>query len=233
MMAGCIISKSRTARGTAGILCLLCLLGTPFSVEAEDDLWQRRTVTFLGTSLDRNGEPVGVVAQLILAFRKQERHGGVLNVSFASGPGKFSALTQVAIQEGIKDAALAAGFDATPWDVFLTVPYPGLTIYGESVSATVGLTVLAMANQDPILSNRVMTGKITRDGHIGAVGGIPLKIQAAHAEHIQRVIIPDARYLEDNDWENPFLMHISPVNTVGQAYRLLTGCVLPRLDRDG
>jgi predicted ATP-dependent protease len=73
----------------------------------------------------------------------------------------------------------------------------------------------------------VATGKITKDGHIGAVGGIPLKIQAAYAEHIQRVIVPEERFQEDNDWQTPFLMHISPVSTVWQAYRMLTGKTLP------
>jgi predicted ATP-dependent protease len=114
--------------------------------------------------------------------------------------------------------------------VFLSVPYPGVTIYGESLSAMVGLAVLAMANHDPILGNRVMTGKITRDGHIGAVGGIPLKIEAAYAKHIGRVIIPEDQVQEDNDWQNPFLMHISPVRTVLQAYQMLTGRALQILE---
>jgi predicted S18 family serine protease len=166
-----------------------------------------------------------VVAKLQMAFRKQV-HQESLKVSFSSGPGKFSPLTQVAIQEGIKRVALAAGLDPRMWEVFLTVPYAGITIYGESLSAMVSLAVLAMANHDPILANRVMTGRITRDGQIGAVGGIPLKIQAAYAEHIGRVIIPEDRIQEDSDWQNPFLMHISPVKTMFQAYQMLTGRTL-------
>ncbi len=201
----------------------------PQLAEAADDLWQQQSVIFLGTSLDKEHHPIGVVAKLHLAFRTRVRQES-LNVAFSSGPGKFSPLTQVAVQEGIKRAASIAGLDPRKWDVFLSVPYPGITIYGESLSAMVSLAVLAMANHDPILANRVMTGKITRDGHIGAVGGIPLKIQAAYAEHIGRVIIPEDRFQEDNDWQNPFLMHISPVRTVPQAYQLLTGRALPILE---
>lgn len=189
---------------------------------ADDAIWQQQTVVFLGTSLDRDHHPIGVVAKLQMAFRKQNRQE-TLNVAFSSGPGKFSPLTQVAIQEGIKRVAVAAHLDPRSWDIFLTVPYPGITIYGESLSAMVSLAVLAMANHDPILANRVMTGRITRDGQIGAVGGIPLKIQAAYAEHIGRVIIPEDRFQEDSDWQNPFLMHISPVKTMFQAYQMLTG----------
>ena len=201
----------------------LCHLPQPAA--AADSVWHQQTVMFLGTSLDREHHPIGVVAKLHIAFRKRDRQD-TLNVSFSNGPGKFSPLTQVATQSGIKSAARAAGLDSKNWDVFLTFPYPGVTIYGESLSAMVSLAVLAMANEDPILLSRVITGKITQDGHIGAVGGIPLKIQAAYAEHIRRVIIPDERFQEDSDWQTPFLMHISPVQTVLQAYRLLTGRAL-------
>ena len=194
--------------------------------QADDALWHQQTVNFLGTTLDRDHQPIGVVAKLNISFRKRENQE-LLNVSFASGPGRFSPLTQVAIQEGIKGAALAADLDTRTWDVFLSFPFPGVTLYGESVSAMVSVAVLAMANDAPLLLNRVATGKITKDGHIGAVGGIPLKIQAAYAEHIQRVIIPEERFQEDNDWQTPFLMHISPVSTVWQAYRMLTGQTLP------
>jgi hypothetical protein len=197
----------------------------PQAAAADPSLWHQQTVTFLGTSLDREHHPIGVVATLHIAFRKRDRQES-LNVSFSNGPGKFSPLTQVATQSGIKAAARAAGLDSKTWDVFLTFSYPGVTIYGESLSAMVSLAVLAMANDDPILLSRVITGKITQDGHIGPVGGIPLKIQAAYAEHIRRVIISDECFQEDSEWQTPFLMHISPVQTISQAYRLLTGRTL-------
>jgi predicted S18 family serine protease len=209
----------------------LCLWVIPESGRAGEALWHQQmghhqTINFLGTSLDKDHRPVGIVAQLNIAFRKRESQE-FLNVSFASGPGKFSPMTQVAIQEGIKRAASAAGLDTSTWDIFFTFPLPGVTVYGESISAMVSLAVLAMANDVPLLLNRVATGRITKDGHIGPVGGIPLKIQAAYAQHIQRVIIPDERFQEDPEWETPFLMHVSPVSTVWQAYRMLTGHKLP------
>ncbi|HBP86595.1 MAG: hypothetical protein KC592_00845 [Nitrospira sp.] len=198
----------------------------PQSAEAEQFFWQQQTVTFLGTTLDQNRQPIGIVAKLGISFRKQEGQEA-LNVAFSSGPGKFSPYTQVAIHSGIVAAARVAGLDPRTWDIFLKFPKPGVTIYGDSLTAMVSLVVLAMANDNPILLSRVMTGKVTRDGHIGAVGGIPLKIQAAYAEHIKRVIIPEDRFAEDNDWQTPFLMQISPVNTVLQAYQILTGESLP------
>jgi predicted S18 family serine protease len=194
--------------------------------EAEQFYWHQQNVTFLGTTLDRNSQPIGIVAELGISFRKQEGQEA-LNVTFSSGPGKFSPFTQVAIQSGIVAEARIAGLDPKTWNIFLKFPNPGVTIYGDSLTAMVSLVVLAMANHNSILLNRVMTGKVTRDGHIGAVGGIPLKIQAAYAEHIRRVIIPEDRLPEDNDWQTPFLMQISPVNTVVQAYQMLTGATLP------
>ncbi|MEO6203477.1 MAG: S16 family serine protease [Nitrospirales bacterium] len=202
----------------------------PSSAEAEPFFWHQQTVTFLGTSFDQNRQPIGIVGKLGIAFRKQERQE-VLNVSFSSGPGKFSPFTQVAIQSGIVAAARVAGLDSKTWNIFLKFPDPGVTIYGDSLTAMVSLVVLAMANDNAILLSRVMTGNVTRDGHIGAVRGIPLKIQAAYAEHIRRVIIPEERFPEDNDWQTPFLMQISPVNTVFQAYQILTGANLPLAEK--
>lgn len=201
----------------------------PRPAGAEPSFWHQQTVAFLGTTLSQDRQPIGIVGKLGIAFRKQEGQE-VLNVSFSSGPGKFSPFTQVAIQSGIIAAARVAGLDPKTWNIFLQFPNPGVTIYGDSLTAMVSLVVLAMANDNAILLSRVMTGKVTRDGHIGAVGGIPLKIQAAYAEHIRRVIIPEERFPEDNDWETPFLMQISPVNTVFQAYQILTGSKLPHAD---
>lgn len=198
----------------------------PQAGHADEVVWHKETVNFLGTTLSRDRQPIGVVAPLKIAFRKREGQE-FLNVSFASGPGKFSPLTQIAIQEGIKRAASAAGLDTNTWDIFFIFPLPGVTVYGESISAMVSLTVLAMANDVPLLIDRVATGKITKEGDLGAVGGIPEKILAAHEEHIQRVIIPEERFWEDSDWQTPFLMHISHAKTVWQAFQMLTGRNLP------
>ncbi|MDR4493488.1 MAG: S16 family serine protease [Nitrospirales bacterium] len=194
----------------------------PSLAVADDSLWHRQSVDFLGTTLDKNHQPIGVVATLDIEFRIREEQQA-MNVSFSSLPGKFSPLTQIAIQEGIKSSAVAAGLNPRTWDIFLTVPYYGVRIFGESLSAMVSLAVLAMANHHPILAHRVVTGKITRDGRIGAVGGIPLKIYAAHSAHIQRVIVPEDRYQEDSDWQTPFLMQVSPARDLRQAYQMLTG----------
>ncbi len=219
-------------RRTAFIFCILAwtfpggwafLFAQP--AVAGQMYWQKQSVTFLGTTLDLDGQPIGIVSELDISFRNQEGQEA-LNVTFSSGPGKFSPFTQVAIQSGIVSAARMAGLDPKTWNIFLKFPNPGVTIYGDSLTAMVSIVALAMANDNSIILNRVMTGKVTPDGHIGAVGGIPLKIQAAFEEHIPRVIIPEDQFPEDSDWQTPFLMQISPVNTVLQAYQMLTGATL-------
>ncbi len=202
---------------------------SPEQVKAQEILWNQEQVMFLGTTLNQSHRPQGVVETVMVAFRNM-KHQRAMNVSFASGPGKFSPYTQVAIKEGIKAVAFQAGHDTKTWDVLLTFPHSRVTIFGDSISAMIGLTVLALANHMTILPNRVLTGRITDTGTIGAVGGIPLKIQAAFAKRIQRVIIPDESFPADSDWRIPFLLHVSPVSDVMKAYTILTGQVFPRRD---
>ncbi len=37
-----------------------------------------------------------------------------------------------------------------------------------------------------------------------------------------RVVVPEEMDVADADWDTPFLMHISPVGSVGEAYQALT-----------
>jgi len=87
----------------------------------------------------------------------------------------------------------------------------------------VGITVVALAKGDFIPSDRVITGTVTRDGRIGTVGGVPLKVEAAHEAHMHRVLVPEEQHIADGDWQTPFLMQVSAVGTVSEAYKALTG----------
>lgn len=49
-----------------------------------------------------------------------------------------------------------------------------------------------------------------------------MKVAAAYEAHLRRVLVPEERDETDSDFETPFLMHISPVATVTQAYQALT-----------
>ncbi|MDT7041016.1 S16 family serine protease [Candidatus Nitronereus thalassa] len=182
---------------------------------------QRVTVPILGTTLNRHWEQIGVVAEVQIQFELRPDHNG-LRVLFQKTPGRFSPLAQQAVQQAIREVVKVGNVDPDSWTVTLTLPYQGLTMYGESLSGMVGLCVLALARGDALPRGRVLTGTITPTGQIGMVGGIPLKIEAAFQRNLHKVIIPEEIDVADGDWSTPFLMVISPVGTIKKAYRALT-----------
>jgi hypothetical protein len=54
------------------------------------------------------------------------------------------------------------------------------------------------------------------------VGALYLKVAAANEAHMRRVVVPDELDTGDSDWRTPFLLHVSPVGSVFQAYQALT-----------
>lgn len=183
---------------------------------------QRLTVPILGTTLNRHWEQIGVVAEVQIQFERRPDHDG-LRIRFRTSPGRFSPMAQRAVHQAIRQVVKVSRLDPASWTVTLTLPYQGLTMYGESLSGMVGLSVLALARGDPLPRDRVLTGTITPTGHIGVVGGVPLKIEAAYQMRIRKVLIPEELDVADGDWRTPFLMQVSPVGTIKKAYRALTG----------
>ncbi len=202
-----------------GLLLLAgCILSQTLDVQAQGHI-KEQLVPILGVTMEQ--EPKGTVIYVIMAFEKRVDASG-LAVHFKSGPGRFSRMAQTSIEQGIRRSADSMGLSPDSWTVVLSVPYQGLTIYGESLSAMVSLSVMAMAMGDTIGADRVITGTVTPDGHIGPVGAVPLKVIAAKEAHIRRVIVPAEQDPADTDWRTPFLMQVSPVGSVAQAYQALT-----------
>jgi predicted S18 family serine protease len=131
-------------------------------------------------------------------------------------------MAQTSIDQAIRRVARSLSLSTDSWTVVLFVPYSGVTVYGESLSAMVGLSVAAMAEGRSVSPGHVMTGTITPDGRIGVVGSVPLKITAASEAHLFRVLVPEEQDTADGDWQTPFLMQISPVGSVSQAFDGLT-----------
>ena len=135
-------------------------------------------------------------------------------------------MAQTSVEQAIRRAAHHAGLSTDSWSVRLVVPYPHVTVYGSSLSAMVALSVLALAKGNEIPSDRVLTGGITPDGRIECVGAVPLKIQGAMRAHMRRILIPDEADPADEEWRTPFLVQVSPVHSVDEAYLALTGHAL-------
>lgn len=186
-----------------------------------DDIQRQQIIPILGLTRDRGEQPTGTVAHIILSFGTRPDHQG-LRLQFRTAPGRFSHMAQTSIEQAIYRTARALGLSIDSWTIILSVPYAGLTIYGESLSAMVALCAAAMAMGDEIPPDHVMTGFVTPDGHIGPVGGVPLKVSAATRAHMRRVLIPDEQDVGDDDWSTPFMVQVSPVRTVREAYVALT-----------
>jgi hypothetical protein len=179
-------------------------------------------IPILGTSINEQFRPVGLVSQVVIdVYERQDRNG--LQIQFHTEPGQFSLFARQSIHEAITRAVAAANLPSESLTVLLKFPYAGLTVYGESLSAMVGLSVVSMIKGDHLLEGRALTGTITETGFIGAVGGLQLKILAAYNNHFTRVLVPSEYDVRDGDWRTPFLMHVSPVGTIDEAYFGLTG----------
>lgn len=217
---------SKNSRWSLWRLLVSVWIALPLSLtgmvtEANAHGQREQIIPIVGVTLGYGQEPIGIVANLVLSFEERKDHKG-LAVFFRSTPGRFSPLAQTAVQQAIYRTAKAAGLSTDTWTVVLSVPDSGLTVHGDSLSAMVGLSVIALAKGEFIPPDRVITGTVTPEGHIARVGSVPLKVDAANQAHIRRVLVPEEQDIGDRDWETPFLMQVSPVGSVSQAYWALT-----------
>ncbi len=181
----------------------------------------RTAIPILGTTMNEVQEPIGIVAEIQLDFLQRRDHDG-LDIQFHTTPGKFSPYAQQSVIEALYRVVEAAALNPDSWTIRFSLPYPGVTLYGESLSAMAALTIVALAKNEPVDEETVMTGTVTADGHVGTVGGVPLKIIAAYEQHYRKVLIPEEPDVADDDWETPFLMEVQPVGSISKAYLALT-----------
>lgn len=184
--------------------------------------FRHQSIPVLGMTLDKAQQPVGIVMYVMIHFQQRSDHDG-LKVHFRKIPGRFGPIARKAVATAIGRVAKSAKLQDDSWTVVLTFPYSGLTMYGESLSAMVALSVVALAKNDAIVYGRTLTGTITEDGYIGKVPGVPYKVYAAYSERLDRVLIPEEHDPGDGEWRIPFLMHVSHVGTLEKAYQGLTG----------
>ena len=209
-----------------GALSVLSMASLAVASEmAPPSQFLHQSIPVLGMTLDKTKQPAGIVTYVMIHFHQRSDHEG-LKVHFRKIPGRFGPIARKAVATAIDRVARSANLQDDSWTVVLTFPYSGLTLYGDSLSAMVALSVLALAKNEAIVYGRTLTGRITEDGHIGKVAGIPYKIYAAYSERLDRVLIPEEQDPSDGDWRTPFLMHVSHVGTLEKAYRGLTGRAL-------
>ena len=211
------IRRARSRRETIhGMVCglVLCgLLGLPHASWAQSDGANRRQVIpVLAVTTGAAADGVVLYVRLSVAIRS-DRAG--LDLHFAEAPGRFSSMTQRAVQQAIKRAALSLGLATDSWTVTLSVPYAGVTVDGDSLSAMVGLSVAALVQGERIPDDVVMTGTITPEGLIAPVGAVPLKLAAAATAGLRRVLVSSEQISSDAP------SRLSSVRSVQEAYVLL------------
>ena len=210
---------------TIGVALMLSLQFLPYAGASERSTPEKvrhQSVPILGVTFNEAQQPVGIVMYVMIHFQQRSDHDG-LKVHFRKTPGRFGPIARKGVATAIDRAAKTAKLQDDSWTVVLTFPYSGLTMYGDSLSAMVALSVIALAKGDTVQYGRTLTGTITENGHIGKVTGIPFKVYAAYSAHLDRVLIPEDYHPLDGEWRIPFLMHVSHVGTIEKAYKELTG----------
>ena len=134
---------------------------------------KRSIIPILGTTYNEQWEQVGIVADVEVEFERRNDHEG-LQLDFLTKPGRFSSLAKRSVHEALALVTQAAGLNADSWTVRFRLPYAGVTLYGESLSAMAAMSVVALAKGEMMHSDIVMTGTVTPGGAIGTVGGVPL-----------------------------------------------------------
>lgn len=131
-----------------------------------------------------NGKYVGVPSVLTV---KVTRGSGMVYVS-------AMPLSEVDIQASARIAAVVASYIAGTnyfsYDYFISIKANTTIVGGPSAGAAMTVALVAALLGKPINRSIVITGMILPDGTIGAVGGIPEKLDAAAEVGARVMLIP-------------------------------------------
>lgn len=124
-------------------------------------------------------------------------------------------------------ATVYVGADPRDVDLDFTVTGP---IDGPSAGGILTVGLIAAFQGASLAPGVTMTGTITADGSIGAVGSVPTKLEAAARAGYSTVVVPAALMTDDfNDGDDLTAIAegldiaIVPVRTIGEAYAAMTG----------
>ncbi|MCE9537345.1 MAG: hypothetical protein K8R65_13180 [Nitrospirae bacterium] len=199
-------------------ICATTFLMLSFLIEAPV-YSAEQLIPILGVTIGQN--QVGTISYVKLSFNKRQDETGLI-LHFHTTPGRFSNMARTSIEQAITRSARSLGLSTSSWTVELSVPYAGMTIYGDSLSAMVSLSVAAMAQGKTIPTGHVLTGTVTPDGGIGQVGSVPLKVQAARAAKLRRVVVSRQNAPAEREEHLPISIEVSPVDSIPEAMEALT-----------
>ena len=197
-----------------GAIVLFGILVTQASWGQAESVRREQSIPILAATTGEHAS--GAVVYIVVMFEERPDRSG-LQLSFHAAPGRFSHVAQKAVHEAVLHTAQALNLSPDSWTVGLIVPYPDVTIGGDSLSGMVALSITALAQGCPVPFQTVLTGTITPEGSIAPVGAVPLKLAAAHAAHIQRVLVSDRQIEGEAHGGLSSPLQISPVRSVREA----------------
>lgn len=175
------------------------------------------------------GGQTGTVHYIVLQIDKDPRQEGP-TVQFNEINLGGGSIVSEDWKEGVKQAVAAAtkavGEDGREWVITIkNRSYSKLT-EGMSASSAVAVGIVAAWRGDDIKSDVVLTGKITPDGQIEAVGALLIKVEAAARAQFKTILVPHGQ-LHTADWDLSQLatrwnIKVIEVATLEEAYQLMT-----------
>jgi predicted S18 family serine protease len=128
--------------------------------------------------------------------------GSIMNISVEIEPGKGRVLVQTkplmgVVFQGAANTAVAVagnktGFDLSKSDVIFSIDSGNQIseVDGPSAGALMTLLAISAIEKRPINETLTLTGTITADGHVGAIGGVIEKATAAKENGKTLFLIP-------------------------------------------
>ncbi len=130
------------------------------------------------------------------------QRGSIMNISVEIGPGKGRVMVQtrplmgVVFQSAANTAVAVAGnktgFDLSKSDVIFSIDAGDKIseVDGPSAGALMTLLTISAIEKQHINGSMTLTGTISNDGHIGAIGGVVAKASAAKGRGKTMILIP-------------------------------------------
>jgi hypothetical protein len=120
---------------------LMGILSAQLSLGHAESVPREQIIPILAATTGESA--IGIIVYLVVAFEEGTGRSG-LHVIFHTAPGRFSLLMQTAILKVVLHIVQSLDLSPDSWTVALTVPYPDVTIGGDSLFGMVMLSVAAL-----------------------------------------------------------------------------------------
>jgi uncharacterized protein len=185
------------------------------------------TVPALAVSIV-DGREVGNVHYIAVQLdRDPQGRGPTVQFNEASVGTAVDQVWKEGAQTALRAAARLAPEDERYWTVTIKNRSYYSISSGSSASSAIAVAILAAWRGHTIRSDVVVTGVITADGRIEAVGDLPTKLQGAVKANMRAMLVPkgEGRTNEWNLFELGQQQHINvvEVGTLQEAYEMMTG----------